>query len=215
MARRILVLSFALLAALGLSWTASVSAQTQAPTNKTPAPLAVPVVGTVSGSSTSASQPLSNGKFQGTATITQFANSGGKLVALGTLTGAIMDSTGNVVQSVAANFSAPVSTTSGPTAAPASASASGAASKTAGAAPPPAVTVAAAASCSILNLQVGAIHLDLLGLTLDTNQIMVNLTAVPGAGTLVGNLLCNVSHLLEGGNVNTVVSVLNQVLAAL
>jgi hypothetical protein len=56
-----------------------------------------------------------------------------------------------------------------------------------------------AAACPILNLQLGPIHLDLLGLKVDTSKICLSLTALPGPGNLLGNLLCDVSHLLDQG----------------
>jgi len=55
----------------------------------------------------------------------------------------------------------------------------------------------AAASCSILKLDIGAIHLDLLGLVVDLAPIHLDATAVPGAGNLLGNLLCAVAGLLD------------------
>lgn len=55
------------------------------------------------------------------------------------------------------------------------------------------------ADCPILNLHLGPIHLDLLGLTVDTSEICLAITAHPGSGNLLGNLLCGVSHLLDGG----------------
>ena len=56
---------------------------------------------------------------------------------------------------------------------------------------------APAGSCQILNLSLAPIHLDLLGLVLDTSQIDVRLIAVPGPGNLLGNLLCAVAGLLD------------------
>ena len=53
---------------------------------------------------------------------------------------------------------------------------------------------------------------------LDTNQILVTLNAVSGAGNLLGNLLCAVTNLLNGGiggALNQIVGLLNQILAAL
>jgi hypothetical protein len=55
----------------------------------------------------------------------------------------------------------------------------------------------AAANCRILHLDLAPIFLDLLGLQLTTSEIVVDLTAVPGAGNLLGNLLCAVVHLLD------------------
>jgi hypothetical protein len=54
------------------------------------------------------------------------------------------------------------------------------------------------ASCDILTLDIGAIFLDLLGLQVDIAPISVDITAVPGAGNLLGNLLCAVAGLLDG-----------------
>jgi len=56
------------------------------------------------------------------------------------------------------------------------------------------------ATCDILTLNVGAIHLDLLGLVVDTSPIDVLITAVAAPGNLLGNLLCAVAHLLDGGS---------------
>jgi hypothetical protein len=51
--------------------------------------------------------------------------------------------------------------------------------------------------CTILHLDLGPIFLDLLGLQLTTSPITLDLTAVAGAGNLLGNLLCAVAHLLD------------------
>ena len=55
------------------------------------------------------------------------------------------------------------------------------------------------ADCPILHLEINEIHLNLLGLTVDTSDICLNIDAHPGPGNLLGNLLCDVSHLLDGG----------------
>ncbi|HWK10754.1 MAG TPA: hypothetical protein VNR64_11920 [Vicinamibacterales bacterium] len=75
-------------------------------------------------------------------------------------------------------------------------------------------------SCQILTLVLGPLHLNLLGLVVDLNQVVLNITAVPGAGNLLGNLLCAVANLLNGGGpldtlLNNIVSVLNQILGSL
>ena len=44
----------------------------------------------------------------------------------------------------------------------------------------------------------GPLNLNLLGLVIDLNQVVLNITAVPGAGNLLGNLLCAVVNLLNG-----------------
>jgi hypothetical protein len=75
-------------------------------------------------------------------------------------------------------------------------------------------------SCSILDLTLGPLHLDLLGLVIDLNQVHLTITAVPGAGNLLGNLLCAVANLLNGGgSLSTLLSdlttLLNSLLGAL
>jgi len=59
--------------------------------------------------------------------------------------------------------------------------------------------MAAAAATPVLNLMLGPIHLDLLGLTVDTSPICLSITPQPGAGNLLGNLLTDVANLLNGG----------------
>jgi len=58
---------------------------------------------------------------------------------------------------------------------------------------------AAAGATPILDLHVGAIHLNLLGLKVDTSDICLQITAQSGPGNLLGNLLGDVSHLLDQG----------------
>ena len=74
-------------------------------------------------------------------------------------------------------------------------------------------------SCTILTLNLGPLDLNLLGLTVHLNQVVLNITAVPGAGNLLGNLLCSVANLLNGGNLSNlltqVTGLINQILAAL
>ena len=55
----------------------------------------------------------------------------------------------------------------------------------------------AVAGCQILNLVLGPLNLNLLGLVVTLNQVHLNITAVPGAGNLLGNLLCAVANLLK------------------
>ena len=56
---------------------------------------------------------------------------------------------------------------------------------------------AAQASCSILDLVLGPLHLDLLGLVVDLNQVVLDITGATGAGNLLGNLLCAITGLLD------------------
>jgi len=73
--------------------------------------------------------------------------------------------------------------------------------------------LSAAGTCQILNLTVGAIHLDLLGLVVDTNTIHLQINAQSGPGNLLGNLLCAVAHLLDGtGPLGSLAGLLNNIL---
>lgn len=74
---------------------------------------------------------------------------------------------------------------------------------------------AAQASCSILHLVLGPIDLNLLGLRVTTNQIVVNITAVPGAGNLLGNLLCDLTNALNPSALSQLTGDLNQLAATL
>jgi hypothetical protein len=72
--------------------------------------------------------------------------------------------------------------------------------------------------CDILTLDIGAIFLDLLGLQVDIAPISIDITAVPGPGNLLGNLLCAVAGLLDGPSplanlINRLLGILNGLLA--
>ena len=114
-----------------------------------------------------------NGKaFTGYYDVSQFVTRAGKTYAVGTLTGKL----GNRAVR-RSNVAIPVSMdnpTTGSTRQVAS----------------------PAATCPVLNLVLGPLHLNLLGLNVDLNQVVLNVTAVSGAGNLLGNLLCSVANLL-------------------
>ncbi|MDX6450424.1 MAG: hypothetical protein QOH16_473 [Gaiellaceae bacterium] len=57
--------------------------------------------------------------------------------------------------------------------------------------------VAAAGSCPILHLTLGPLDLNLLGLQVHLDQVVLDITAQSGPGNLLGNLLCAVAHLLD------------------
>ena len=63
----------------------------------------------------------------------------------------------------------------------------------------------ATGSCSILNLVLGPLHLDLLGLVVDLNEVHLDVTAVAGSGKLLGNLLCAVTGLLDSNGAATAI----------
>jgi hypothetical protein len=60
----------------------------------------------------------------------------------------------------------------------------------------------------------GGLHLNVFGLVVDLNQVHLNIVAQPVAGDLLGNLLCDVAGLLNGGSspLAAIVSDLNMIL---
>jgi hypothetical protein len=75
-------------------------------------------------------------------------------------------------------------------------------------------------TCEILDLVLGPLHLDLLGLVVDLNQVHLTITAESGPGNLLGNLLCAIAGLLDGPTgVNAILTqiaaLLNQLLGIL
>jgi hypothetical protein len=54
------------------------------------------------------------------------------------------------------------------------------------------------ANCPILHLDLGPLDLNLLGLRVQLNEVVLDITAIPGPGNLLGNLLCAVAGLLDG-----------------
>lgn len=76
--------------------------------------------------------------------------------------------------------------------------------------------LAVGGGCTILDLDLGPLNLDLLGLVIDLNQVQLDITAVPGAGNLLGNLLCAVAGLLDrGGPLQGIGALLNRLLTGL
>ena len=61
----------------------------------------------------------------------------------------------------------------------------------------------------------GPIRLNLLGLIVRTNTIHLSITAQPGPGNLLGNLLCDIAHLLDDNDLANVTNDLNTLLTLL
>ena len=77
-------------------------------------------------------------------------------------------------------------------------------------------SAAAVGSCDVLNLVLGPLDLNLLGLKVHLDKVVLDITAVAGAGNLLGNLLCAVAGLLDGtGVLGQVATLLQQILAVL
>jgi len=139
----------------------------------------------------------------GTFNVARFDASSGKLLAIGTIFATVPDGAG--VRSIITAASIPVDTT---------------ASGSPAAAAPTALVQAAAASCGVLHLELGPLDLDLLGLVVHLDRVVLDIAAEPGPGNLLGNLLCSVAGLLDGGLpiaglLNQIANLLNQILAAL
>ena len=139
------------------------------------------------------------GTVTGSFTPTRFVERDGVLYAKGFLEGKIKDSDGTVTK-----FSGikkmPVKKINGQSVANARTSSS-------------------AAACDILNLVLGPLDLNILGLEIHLQRVVLDIVAVPGAGQLLGNLLCAVAGLLDGGPLAGLLgqlsALLNQILAAL
>lgn len=81
-------------------------------------------------------------------------------------------------------------------------------------------SAATSGACNVLNLDLGPLDLDLLGLKVHLNEVVLDITAQPGPGNLLGNLLCSVAGLLDGGSplsglLGQVSTLLNQLLGGL
>ena len=187
---RILAVSAGSLAmAVGASATmasASVSAPSSRPVSAAPAASAGSLTSKVTGTFTNAA---GKGAFTGTFTPKKFSVVNGVLYATGVLKGSLVDANGKQLGTVNQTVTDAVNTKS---------------------------TANAPLACSILNLILGPLHLNVLGLVVDLNQVHLTITAVPGPGNLLGNLLCSIAGLLNGGGSLTSLSaLLNSLLAAL
>ncbi len=82
-----------------------------------------------------------------------------------------------------------------------------------------AISSESAAACDILNLVLGPLDLNVLGLEVHLKQVVLDIIATPGPGQLLGNLLCAVAGLLDGGPLagllGQLVGLLNQILGQL
>jgi hypothetical protein len=68
-------------------------------------------------------------------------------------------------------------------------------------------------TCEILNLTLGPLDLDLLGLIVHLDQVHLEITAEQGPGNLLGNLLCAVAGLLDSqASPNALAQLLNHIL---
>ncbi|MEV4637657.1 hypothetical protein AB0J80_09925 [Actinoplanes sp. NPDC049548] len=132
------------------------------------------------------------GAVTGTFTPTRFVAQGERLLATGTLHSILTDSAGSQVGTTDSTVTLPVTLPSG--------------------------GVGVQAVCPVLHLVLGPLDLDLLGLQVHLNRVVLDITAVSGPGNLLGNLLCAIVGLLDGGlplPLPLIANLLNQVLALL
>ena len=76
----------------------------------------------------------------------------------------------------------------------------------------------AMATCGVLHLVLAPLDLDLLGLQVHLDKVVLDIVTKSGAGNLLGNLLCAVTGLLDNGlqgALGRLVDLLNQILAKL
>ncbi|MDP9885777.1 uncharacterized membrane protein YoaK (UPF0700 family) [Sinomonas atrocyanea] len=126
------------------------------------------------------------GTLTGTFTPTQFVNQNGQLAAQGLVTGTLTNATTGATTPVSTTATAPVT------------------------------NAATGGTCNVLSLTLGPLHLNLLGLVVDLNQVNLNITAQNGPGNLLGNLLCSVAGLLDNGTgLQGVLNILNGLLSGL
>ena len=68
-------------------------------------------------------------------------------------------------------------------------------------------------SCQILHLELGPLDLNLLGVMVHLDKVVLDVSAQGGPGNLLGNLLCGVSHLLDSnGAATALANLLNNLL---
>lgn len=142
--------------------------------------------------------------FRGTMDILGFVNDNG-LKAIGSLTGTITGRSGPAQSVSGAVVLVPVQNVAAPTGLGGTVPSAGSR----------AAVAQVAAGCNILHLDLGPLDLNLLGLAVHLDEVVLDITAVPGAGNLLGNLLCAVANLLNGLNLNLLGGALLNVLTTL
>ena len=170
---------------------AAVSATTSAPEKTATSAPAASVGSLTSAVKGTFTNSAGKGTFSGTFTPQKFSVTNGVLQATGVLKGTLTNANGTSLGTVNQTVTDSVNTSA---------------------------AANAVAGCQVLNLVLGPLNLNLLGLVVTLNQVTLNITAVPGAGNLLGNLLCAVVNLLNGtgtGGLTSLSALLNEILAAL
>ena len=122
-------------------------------------------------------------QFAGTFKFKRFVQKRGVVYAMGRLTGTLGD------RAVHRNVSLPVMGADNP--APMAPSTHGRSFHQ---------TTPTPGACEVLHLVLGPLDLNLLGLRVNLDTVDLLIEAIPGAGNLLGNLLCGVAGLLDPGS---------------
>jgi hypothetical protein len=109
------------------------------------------------------------GTFRGVIDIVNFRVIDGQLTAIGELSGTLRNAAGNIIGTI----------TDQRIRLP--------------------ITFGSITSCDILRLRLGPLDLDLLGLVVHLDRVVLDITAEAGPGNLLGNLLCAIAGLLDCG----------------
>jgi hypothetical protein len=126
------------------------------------------------------------GTFVGTLHIERFAVDQGKVVAVGSVIGTLTDENGAITP-IFRTLHFPLIM--------------------------PTLSAVRGGACDILHLELGPLDLDLLGLIVHLDKVVLDISAEPGSGNLLGNLLCAIVHLLDqGGPLTQLANLLNQLL---
>ena len=141
--------------------------------------------------------------FAGKYKVTKFVDRNGHLKSVGRLTGTLTKKSG-ATKAVAERVRMPVNM-----------QATRAANATSALPTTTSTASTSAVSCDILHLVLGPLDLDLLGLVVHLDKVVLDITAVPGAGALLGNLLCAVVGLLDGTGIGGLSGILTNLLNAL
>ena len=141
--------------------------------------------------------------FAGKYHVTKFVDRNGHLKAVGHLSGTLTKRSG-ATKAVSERVRMPVNMSATR------------AANTASALPTTSSTASTSAvSCDVLHLVLGPLDLDLLGLVVHLDKVVLDITAVPGAGALLGNLLCAVVGLLDGTGIGGLSGILTNLLNAI
>jgi hypothetical protein len=123
------------------------------------------------------------GSFVGELTNLRFVNQGGNLAVTGLLSGTLRNALGGLIGTVE---DVPITI--------------------------PIAGAQAGGTCEILDLTLGPLDLNLLGLMVHLDTVHLNITAQRGPGNLLGNLLCAVAGLLDGSGGGGLAGLLNRLL---